>query len=107
MQYLGQVQHWGTCCTIRCKAAILSMRQWLHNSASLCETVLSGSQAGCLTDDCFGMQLTAYSAINADGSTSTDLPPGIQFTVHSAPAPGPGGQARPFQSLHLQYTQAF
>ena len=38
------------------------------------------------------MQLTAYQAIYANGSTSSNLPPGIQFAVHSTAAPGPGGQ---------------
>ena len=41
---------------------------------------------------CPAVQLTAYEAINANGSTSSNLPPGIQFTVHNTPAPGPGGQ---------------
>ena len=41
---------------------------------------------------CPAVQLTAYEAIYANGSTSSNLPPGIQFTVHDTPAPGPGGQ---------------
>ena len=46
------------------------------------------------------MQLTAYQAIYANGSTASNLPPGIQFTVHNAPAPGPGGEASPRLPSH-------
>ena len=47
------------------------------------------------------VQLTAYQAIYANGSTASNLPPGIQFTVHSAPAPGPGGEASHSSALHV------
>ena len=46
----------------------------------------------CRQTACDDVQLTAYQAIYANGSTSSNLPPGIQFAVHSTAAPGPGGQ---------------
>ena len=60
----------------------------------------------CRRTVCSDVQLTAYQAIYANGSTSSSLPPGIQFAVHSAAAPGPGGQVGPLPAQHHPAPQA-
>ena len=72
-----------------------STPSWVTRIAILAEARPQNAHRALPTDRFSAVQLTAYQAIYANGSTAAGLPPGIQFTIHSAPAPGPGGEASP------------